>query len=52
MNRPPPKRYLRLLTVLLAGVTPPSRASAQDGPLRLTLRDAIEKGLQANTWAC
>ena len=48
MNRPSPKRYLRLLTVLLAGVTPPSRASAQDAPLRLTLRDAIEKGLQAN----
>ena len=49
MNRLSPKQYLCLFSLFLAGVaTLTSRVSAQEAPLRLTLRDAIEKGLQAN----
>ena len=49
MNRPSLKPYFRFLLVLLAGVAALTLpASAQDAPLRLTLHDAIEKGLQAN----
>jgi len=49
MNRLSPKQYLCLFSLFLAGVASlTSRVSAQEAPLRLTLRDAIEKGLQAN----
>src|SRR6266550_3790218 len=49
MNRLSLKQYFCLFTLFLAGVaTLTSRISAQDAPLRLTLHDAIEKGLQAN----
>ncbi len=49
MNRPSLKPYFRFLLVLLAGVAALTLpASAQDASLRLTLHDAIEKGLQAN----
>ena len=50
MSRPFLKRYPRFLTLLLVvAAVFASRASAQEAaPLRLTLQEAIEKGLQAN----
>ena len=49
MNRLSPKQYLCLFILFLAGgATLTYEVSAQEGPLRLTLRGAIEKGLQAN----
>jgi outer membrane protein TolC len=48
MNRPSLQRSLRLLIVLLAWPATPVLNAQEAAPLRLTLRHAIEKGLQAN----
>lgn len=48
MNWPSLQRSLRLLIVLLAWPATPVLNAQEAAPLRLTLRNAIEKGLQAN----